>query len=87
MTTTETHGHKTFPRQPKWNSGGALGSLTGLVFGLLVPLDNYGVHWVIAEHYASATNVFLFGIVGMCAGMVIGAMADRGESREKRLSL
>ncbi len=78
---TITHGRKTFPRQPKWNSGGALGALAGLLVSPAIPVDLFASRWFAAHEPAVVANVIVCAIAGACIGMIIGMIADHRDRR------
>ncbi len=75
--TTETHAIKTFPAQPAWNSGAAVGAIAGLLASAFVPSDLFWFPQLTAYPHAWAANVLACGIAGSLLGCAVGAIKDR----------
>ncbi len=75
--TTESHTFKTFPSQPAWNSGAALGAIAGLAAGAFAPVDVFWFPQLTAYPHGWATHVLACGIAGALLGCAAGAIKGR----------
>jgi lipoprotein signal peptidase len=68
---------KTFPDEPGYNVGAALGLIAGMGAGLLATIDVIPLPGLASHSSDWATNVGLSAILGGILGAVMGAILDR----------
>lgn len=74
--TTETQRRKTFADEPAWNSGAALGFLSGLMAGLLAAAGDMWVPAIAGYRLTWAATVVGCALSGSILGAIAGTIID-----------
>ncbi len=75
--TTQNHPTKTFPQQPAWNSGAAIGAILGLAAGVVTPPNITLLSVVAGARYIAVAHVLAFMVIGTMVGGLMGFVGGR----------